>query len=455
MGATDKSWNLVIITADDMNGDSAGWMGSKVGATPRIDAFASTCHQFRHCHAVVPICQPSRSALMTGRLPHRNGATGFGPVREDVTTLTEVMKGHGYFTAAINKIKHMVPPQKFAWDLALEGSGKNPRALRAHLEQCLKAAADQGKPFFVNANGTDPHGPFPSSERAASDPSAAPVKMFTEAEVVVPSFLEDLPAVRQEMAQYFSGVRRFDQTFGQLIDALEAAGHLDDTIIVLVSDHGMSVPFSKATLYRNATWAPVLLRLPGMGKPVVNEDMVSNVDIMPTVLQWLGLPIPEDLDGRSWQPLLQGEKEPARDHLFTQVDSVKSGRKFPGRCVRTRRRAYIWNLWPDGRTKFRIGTASVNDRLSWKAMVDAGESNPQIKARVHHFIYRCAEEFYDEEKDADERRNLIDHPDYEAEIAEMKALLEAHMEKTGDPLLGQFRRAQKGGWRGFFSGLFR
>jgi N-sulfoglucosamine sulfohydrolase len=451
MGAANKPCNLVIITADDMSGDSAGWMGSMVGATPNIDAFAATCHQFRNCHAVVPICQPSRSALMTGRLPHRNGAIGFEPVRADVATLTEVMSRNGYFTAAINKVSHMVPPRKFGWDLTLEGSGKNPRALRAHLEQCLRAAEEKGKPFFVNANSTDPHGPFPSSERAAGDPSAAPVKLFTESEVVVPSFLEDLPPVRREIAQYFSGVRRFDESFGELIDALKMAGHLDDTIIVLVSDHGMSAPFSKATLYRNATSTPVLLRLPGMGKPVVNQDMVPNVDIMPTVLQSLGLQIPEDLDGRSWLPLLQGEKPPARDHLFTQVDSVNSGRKFPGRCVRTKTRAYIWNAWADGRTRFRIGTVSLRNRMSWKAMVEAAEQDPQLKARVDHFIYRCAEEFYDEEKDADERHNLIDHPDYQAEIKEMKAVLLAHMEKTGDPLLRQFRRAQKGTPRGFFS----
>lgn len=442
MGRVNKSWNLVIITADDLNGDSMGWMGSKVGATPNIDAFAATCQQFRNCHAVVPICQPSRAALMTGRLPHRNGALGFGPVRSDVLTMTELMSGHGFLTAAINKIAHMMPREKFHWDVALEGSGKNPKALRGHFEQCMKAAAEKRRPFFINANSTDPHGPFPNKDAPSqSGLAAAPVETFSETEITAPSFLEDLPAVRAEIAQYFSAVRRLDQTFGELVAALKAGAHLDDTVIVFVSDHGMSMPYAKATLYRNATWAPVLLRWPGMERPIINTDMAANVDIMPTVLDLLGLKKPDGLDGNSWLPLLRGDKQPERDRVFTQIDAVHSGRKFPGRCVRTRTRSYIWNSWADGKTRFRIGAMST--RLSWKAMMEAAEHNPRLKSRVEHLIYRCAEEFYDLEKDPDERDNLINDPNYQSEITEMKELLLAHMEKTEDPLVRRFRRGQK------------
>src|SRR5439155_12828465 len=135
---TAKPVNLLLITADDLNGDSMGWMGSKLGATPMIDAFAASCCRFEQCHVSAPICQPSRSALMTGRVPHRNGALGFNPIRLDVPTMTEVMSSNGYFTAAINKTGHMMPRSKFDWDLILEGSGKNPKGLREHLEQCIK-----------------------------------------------------------------------------------------------------------------------------------------------------------------------------------------------------------------------------------------------------------------------------------------------------------------------------
>jgi N-sulfoglucosamine sulfohydrolase len=410
--------NLLIITADDLNADSAGWMGSRAGATPNIDAFAATAHQFRNCHTVIPICQPSRSAFMTGRVPHRNGASGFGPVRADVPTLTEILRANGYFTAAINKIKHMAPPEKFPWDIALDGSGKNPNDLRAHFQQCLDAARKSGKPFFINANSTDPHGPFPDDD------------LFDESKIDIPSFLEDLPEVRREVAQYFSNVRRLDQSFGQIIDALGSM--IDDTIVFFFSDHGMPMPFSKAVLYRYATWAPVLLCPPKIDNRIQSDDLVSNIDIMPTVLDLLGLTKPEGMDGESWI------ETHSRDHIFTQVDTVNSGREFHARCIRTKTRAYIWNPWADGKTEFRIG--AMSKRLSWHAIVEAAERDPKLKARVQHFIYRCPEEFYDEQRDPDERVNLIDDPAYKIDIDKMKALLADHMEKTGDPLLSRFPR---------------
>ena len=447
--AANSKPNLLILTADDLNGDSLGWMGSKVGATPNIDSFAATCHQFRNHHVSAPICQPSRSALMTGRVPHRNGALGFDPIRLDVPTLPEVMSSNGWFTAALNKTAHMLPRSKFNWDLILEGSGKNPAVMRAQFEQALKAAAAAGKPFFINANATDPHRPFAGSSGAEGNEAdqskkkaprslagTAPVELFPESEVVVPSFLEDLPAVRKEVAQYFSSVRRLDQTMAELLAALEAAGHRDDTVIVFMSDHGMSFPFSKATLYRNGTWSPLLLRVPGVAKAVVNQDMVSSVDIMPTVLELLGVKAPDGLDGRSWVSLLRGERQPGRDYIFTHVNTVSSGKAFPGRCVRTATRAYIWNAWPDGKTQYRVEAMSG---LSWNAMAKAAESDPKIKPRVQHFLFRCAEEFYDEENDPEERHNLIGDPKHQAEIQQLKKLLLAHMEATDDPLRGQFR----------------
>src|SRR5262245_56437689 len=111
-----RNWNLLIITADDMNADSSGWNGDTLGATPNLDAFAKTAHRFINSHVTVPICQPCRSALMTGRVPHRNGALGFNPIRRDVPTLVELLCDQGYHSAAIAKAAHMAPAEKFPWD---------------------------------------------------------------------------------------------------------------------------------------------------------------------------------------------------------------------------------------------------------------------------------------------------------------------------------------------------
>ena len=465
--AADAPLNLLIITADDMNADSSGGMGSTLGATPNLDAFAATAFRFAQCHVTVPICQPSRSAFMTGRVPHRNGALGFNPIRTDVPTLVEVLKGQGYHAAVINKVVHMMPASKFPWDLALNGSGKDPDALRADFEKCLQSAKEAGKPFFINANITDPHRPFPGAggsdadaegeDRPAAKKAAAKKKAATKKaqrreesdahlgrvyrpeEVIVPSFLEDIPLVRKEVAQYFNGVARFDVSFGKVIEALKAAGHADDTFVVFLSDHGMSFPFSKASVYRNGTWSPVLFRRPGQAQPGVDRtNLVSSVDIMPTVLDLLGIAPPAGMDGRSLVPLIHGESQPGRDHVVTHVNTVSSGKSLPQRCVRTKTRSLMFHGWADGQTAFRVEAMSG---LSYRALAAAAQKDPRIKARVDQYITGTPLSFFNLENDPDERKNLIDDPQSRPEIERLQGLLLAHMERTGDPQLEAYRKA--------------
>ncbi|MDB6026012.1 MAG: betC 1 [Verrucomicrobiales bacterium] len=448
-----KPINLLIITADDMNADS--WFNSKVGATPHLDAFAKSSYRFEQMHVSAPICQPSRSALMTGRVPHRNGALGFNPINLDVPTLTEVCSSNGYFTAALNKVSHMAPASKFKWDLALDGSGKNPERLQTDFAKCLSAARDVGKPFFINANITDPHRPFAGS-RGGKDEEEEPagkkrlkkneanstsVPIYKTNEIIVPEFLEDIPDVRSEVALYFSSVRRLDMSFTGLMAALEASGEKENTVIFFMSDHGMSFPYAKATIYRNGTWSPLLVKFPGMKKPFVNTtDMISSVDVMPTALELMNVPKPSGMDGRSLVSLLEGEKQQGRDHVFTHVNTVSSGKSFPGRCVRTKTKAYIWNEWPDGTKRYKV---EAMGGMSFNALAAAAEKDPRIKERVQNYLFRTPEEFYDEQKDPSERRNLIKDPACQKDIQAFKKLLLAEMEKTNDPLLEKFRAVCK------------
>ena len=418
--------NLLLVTADDLNGDSAGWMGSPVRATPRLDALAASAHRFVNAHVTASICQPSRSALLTGRVPHRNGALGFGPVAADVPTLVEILRAQGYFAAAINKLEHTTPPAKFPWDLALEGSGKRPRELRAQVERCLDAARRAGRRFFLDVNITDPHRPFRDAGTVA--PASVPV----------PGVLEDLPPVRRELAHYYASVARFDRSLGEVLDALGAAGHARDTVLLFLSDNGMSFPFAKATVFRNGTWSPVLLRYPGMGPPVTHEEVVSSVDLMPTVLELLDVALPPGMDGRSLVPVLHGEAQQHRDFVVTHVNTLHGGVSFPQRCVRSRTRSLLFQAWADGHTRFR---AEPTTGLAFAALAKAGRHDAGIAARVRLIEHGVRLAFYDLEHDPDERDNLIDDPARLSEIELMQTVLVAHMEETGDPELEPFRRA--------------
>ncbi len=431
--------NLLVITADDMNADSGGWNGNTLGVTPNLDAFAKSAHRFVNSHVTVPICQPGRSALMTGRVPHRNGAFGFNPIRRDVPTLVEVLREQGYYTGAIAKAVHMAPADKFPWHAVGEQSlGKQPTKFAEKFREMLASAANERKPFFINANICDPHRPFieGTGKKAKSDEPLDGAKVFRPSEVTVPAFLEDIPRVREEVAQYYSSVSRFDVAFGLVMKELAAAGRDADTIVVFMSDHGMSFPFSKATVYRNGTWSPVLIRIPGMTASQTRTEFVSSVDVMPSLLELLAVKPPAGMDGRSWVPLLKGETQPDRDFVITHVNTVSSGKSFAQRCVRTKDRALMFHGWVGDSNKFRVEAMSG---LSFAAMNSS--TDPLIQSRVKQLVEGESLMLFDIADDPSERKNLVNDPKYASDLASLSQKLLAHMKRTDDPQTAAFEAA--------------
>lgn len=453
-----KPLNVLLVTADDMNADSPGWMGNPLKPTPNIDAFAQAGHRFTNNHVSAPICQPSRAAIMTGRVPHRSGGLGFNPINEGVPTLVTVLKEKGYFTGALNKLPHMKPESAFPWDVTFDASAKNPDLLGKQLAEAIGAAKAADKPFFINCNIGDPHRPFYGAEgkKGAKRPKlklddegdagsgkegGVLAHVYQSGEVKTPAFLEDLPGIREEIAQYTNSIQRLDLSFGKVLAALEASGMADRTLVVFLSDHGISMPFSKATVYRNGTWSPVVLRIPGKPGASVHEEMTSSTDLLPTILELVSVKAPEGVDGRSWVPLLNGEKQEGRDKVFTHVNGVSSGIQFPQRAVNTRSRSLIFLPWSGGR-KFKV---EAMQGLTFKALDDAARTDERIRGRVEQYITGETLALYDTEKDPEQRKNVIADPAYAEDLKDLKASLLAHMQKTGDPQLNAFKAALEDG----------
>ena len=412
---------------------------------------------------------------MTGRVPHVSGALGFDPVREGTPSLVTILKANGYFTGVVDKHVHMQPESVFPWDLKLQGTGKNPGKRKEQMEELFAAAKESGKPFFINANITDPHRPFPGSAqesnrrgakkgdeneaepepdapkrqrprqaaRAAkgagnASPESAGSRVLKPEEVRTPRFLENLPDIRTETAQYESAIARFDTSFGVIMSALKDAGHEDDTIVVFFSDHGMSMPFSKATVYRNGTWSPLLLRIPGMAIPQIRPEFVSSVDLAPTLLELMKVGRPDGMNGRSWVGLLNGESQIDRDFVVTHVNTTSSGASQAQRRIRSKTHALLFHAWTDGEPKFKV---EAMNGLTFKALEKAAESDGRIAARVAQYRVGQPLMFFDETKDPDERENLIDDPRQKSEIERLAPLLIDHMQRTNDPLLKDFQKA--------------
>ncbi|MDO8683189.1 MAG: sulfatase [Armatimonadota bacterium] len=443
--------NVLLITVDDMNWDSLGVTGCKVpDISPNIDALAAQGLRFEQAHVTCAVCQPSRSAIMTGRYPHRSGAMGFEAIKDDVPTLTESLRAAGYMNGIMAKVPHLAPQEKFCWDTVIEAKkladGRGPKLYYQHSKAFFEKAKAAGKPFFLMANSQDPHRPFPNSDQETAYMEAGipiPKKVdrhYKPEEAEVPGFLPDnLPDVKTELAQYYTAVHRCDQSVGEVLRALKETGMEDNTIVVFLSDNGMSFPYSKTNCYDFSTKTPMIVRWPGKVKPgsVNHDDFVSGIDFMPTVLEAAGLPKVKGMDGNSFVPLLKGKKQNGRDHVFTFF-SLTSGRgSYPMRCLRNKKYSYIYNDWSDGQTIFRNEPQAG---LTFKAMQAAAETDPAIAERVNFFLYRVTEEFYNVEADPYEKKNLINDPKYKAEIGKMRAEMLRMMVSTKDPILESFKK---------------
>ncbi len=440
---TSSKLNILFITADDMNYDTPGFAGGKTpDITPNLDRLAREGMRLVQAHVTVAVCQPSRECLMTGRYPHHNGATGFYPVRQDVPTLQESLKKGGYYLGILGKVSHLKPAEKFPWDFQHDqqdlAMGRDPALYFQHVQKFLQQAKASGKPFFLMANSHDPHRPFAGSEKSSkravnknrgkavteegdygNSTYPSPRHVYKPEEIVVPSFLPDLPDVRKEMAQYYSSAHRCDQTIGEILRALKESGLDENTLLMFLSDNGISMPFAKSNCYLTSTRTPWLVRWPGLVKPGTIDDshFISGIDYMPTILEAAGLPAITGMDGRSFLPLLRGDPQQGRDHVFTCYNENSGHRSYAMRCLQNKKFGYIFNGWADGKTTYNTEPMTG---LTFKAMERAAAKEKPIADRVELLLHRVPEEFYDFAADPGALHNLIAETQYKEQIQRMR-----------------------------------
>lgn len=445
-----KAPNILFITVDDMSCDSVGVFGCRLkDTTPNIDRLASEGLRFAHAHVQVGNCMPSRNVMFSGRYPHNNGVEGFYPVRKPgYPVLADLMQAGGYFTGIRGKVSHSTPYHPYpAWDLVLDdlpGGGKaHPKNVESYYQSTrrgIAAAKEARKPFCLIINVSDPHKPFYSEGKGGATvaDSNEPSRVFTAAEVPVPGFLPDAPDIREELAKYYSSVRRADDCVGATLRALRESGEAEQTAVVFLSDHGMPLPFAKTQLYYHSTRSPWIVHWPGVTKAgaVDEQHMISSVDLLPTLLDVAGLKHPSGLDGRSFAPLLKGETQQGRDMVVTEYNENAGGNRHPMRAILTRDFGYIFNPWSNGE---RVMATATRGTVTYRRMNVLARTDPQVAARLRLFDHRVPEELYHYASDPDARTNLIERPEYRAERERLTKALEAWMQKTGDPMLSVFR----------------
>jgi arylsulfatase A-like enzyme len=279
----------------------------------------------------------------------------------------------------------------------------------------------------------------------ASVSRAAAASTALRADVQVPPWFPDTPEVRNDILDYYFAVQRFDRELGEIIQILERAGQLENTLIVVTGDNGMPFPRCKANLYDGGTRQPLAVRWPARAKGGRTlDDFINLTDLAPTFLEAAGLKPPAQMTGRSFLGLLTGAEQPgARDSVFVERERHANVRKgdvgYPSRAIRTRDFLYIWNLrperWPAG------------DPEMWKAVGAFGDcdngptkseilKNPASKLFSLAFGKRPEEELYDLKRDPSQMQNVAADPKYASDKKEMRRRLEKWMTDTKDPRLG-------------------
>jgi N-sulfoglucosamine sulfohydrolase len=446
-GAADRP-NLLLITVDDMSADSVGVFGSRVpDITPNIDQLAREGLRFELAHVQVANCMPSRNVMWSGRYPQSNKVEGFYQVRNPgYSTLADLAKKAGYFTAIRHKLKDSTPYYPYEWDMVLDNlpagvklNMKDAKSYGISTVQGIRSAKSAGKPFYLLINIADPHVPFVGLDRVGREVEEVfpPSRLYAAPEISVPGFLTDDAVIRQELAHYYSSVRRADDAVGQILQALKKSGEADNTLVMFISDHGMPFPFAKTQLYHHSTRTPLIFRWPGITKAdsVNGEHMVSAVDILPTLVEVMGLEIPPGVEGRTFLPLLKGEPQSGRDRVFKAYNENASGDRNPMRAVQSRQFLYIFNPWSDGK---RAMLSATNETATHKRMGELAKDNVQIASRLNLLKHRVLEELYDVRKDPNCLVNLIANPAYQQEIEQLRGSLEEWMREIEDPMLAAF-----------------
>ncbi|MGI8602679.1 MAG: sulfatase family protein [Verrucomicrobiales bacterium] len=436
--------NIVIFVADDL-GLTLGCYGDQVAKTPHMDRLAANGVRFTHAFCTTASCSPSRSVILSGRHCHANGQYGLEHAAhhfrsfENLKTLPVLLGEAGYRTARSGKF-HVGPEDIYRFQTALPGNARNGVQMANQCRPWLAEKADV--PFFLYFCVADPHRGGAALDRGinrfGNEQARGGVdeRKFAASEVPVPSFLPDTDSCRAELAEYYQSVSRADQGLGRLIEVLEEAGHKDDTLLMVLSDNGMPFPGAKTTLYDAGMRLPLIVRAPGQ-KPsgVVNNAMISWVDLAPTVLDFAQVKNPPVMHGRSFKEILEESDPSGWDEVFASHCFHEVTMYYPMRVLRTRRHKLIHNL------ASALEYPSAHDlwtSATWQETIKA-KAEFYGRRRIQDFLHRPEWELYDIEVDPDETANLAGKSELAASQQQMRQKLRNFQVMTEDPWIIKFQ----------------
>lgn len=417
--------NILVFHCHDL-GDYLHCYGKKTVNSSHIDRFASEGVLLERYFCAAPQCSPARAALFTGRYPHANGVMGLchglfaWDLHPSEQHIGQILSAAGYRTTSVGIVHET-------------RSGPERCGMQEHRPQImaiqtvdetiklLDGFAGDERPFYIQAGCVEPHRLRTTghlNHGFLGDHLQPDASLGTE----VPGYLADDEGTRQEIAELQGAVRHVDEQFGRLLRHLDSMPLAANTLVIFTTDHGIAMPRAKCSVYEPGLTVAMILRLPSRlgwtgGRRV--RELLSQVDVMPTLLDIAGLGVPDNIQGRSFAPLLGGRPYSPRDAVFGEMTYHEY--YDPVRSVRTERHKLILN--------FSVADAFMDCSQSWRPRsITRTPADP--KCAYHPLL-----ELYDLEQDPFEQNNLADEPQMAGLRGELLRRLTEHMRATHDPLL--------------------
>jgi arylsulfatase A-like enzyme len=422
--------NIVWISNEDMS-PHLGAYGDTLARTPVLDRLARESVRYTHAFTTAPVCAPSRAAIITGMYQNAIGAQHMRTTEDRVPELPgpylavppfyvkafpEYLRAAGYYTSNRAKTDYQFGVPFTIWDDVSE---------KAH----WRNRRDPSQPFFAVFNLMVTH----ESQIFPSSPARKGKPLVTDpAKVQVPPYYPDTPLVREELARMYDNIADMDGQVGEILRELEADGLAGNTIVFYWSDHGDGVPRAKRSLYDSGLRVPLMIRWPPPLAPpfaagTVRDELVSFVDLAPTVLALAGIEVPSHLQGRVLVGPNAGPPPAyvfaARDRMDQEYDMIRSARD--GRFL------YIRNMVPElpyaGHVIYRNQSAIMQE---WFRLHAAGTLTGP--ARLWMRTHRPAEELYDVAADPHQIRDVSGDPAHRATLERMRGAVTAWMARIDD-----------------------
>jgi len=430
--AQERPPNVLLIIADDVTYNDLPLYGGTNIETPNLDRLASQGLVFEQAYLAMAMCNPCRTELYTGLYPFRNGsAWNHSAARPGTKSVVHHLGDLGYRVGLSGK-KHVEPADSFPFE---EVPGvPNPRTKTpepdfdtSEIEQFMRRDPDQ--PFFLVTAFHEAHAPW----------TVGRPELLELDELVLPDNFADTPETRRHYRDYLAEIVALDAEIGTLLEALEATGRADDTIVLFTSEQGSAYPGNKWTNWNTGVHTALIVRWPGtVAAGGRTQALVQYADVLPTLVAVAGGE-PAGFDGGSFLPVLAGEAARHRDYAYFMHNNVPEGPAYPIRAVTDGEWHYIQNLRPDRLFFEKHMMGRFRDDHYWSSWLrvtgpwGAEPIHERAVDLLNRYLRRPAEQLYRTADDPFQMHNLMGNLDLRAVRDRLAAALGRWMHQQGDP----------------------